>query len=273
MPLESLKGRGAIVTGASRGLGRVIARALAQEGMNLVLAARSPAGLDESARELGALGVRVIGMPTDVTSRDALAALVERTEHELGGVDVLVNNAGVEKPCPFDRLPPADLREMLEVNLIAAMTLAQLVLPRMLERGRGHIVNVASLAGKAGPPLSETYAASKAGLIGFSQSLRASYDGTGVGASAICPGYVRESGMFADRARRDGVRPPRLLGSSPPEKVAQAVVRAIRGDAPEILVTPGPARLLGALTQLFPRLPGWMIRRMRLREMYERSAP
>jgi short-subunit dehydrogenase len=263
--MTDLQGRLALVTGASRGLGRLIARTLAEEGMRLVLAARSAEELGTLARELGG-GAKAV--PADVSKRADLERLVAAA----GEVDVLVNNAGIETVCPFDQMDVDDIRRTIDVNLIAAMMLTRLVLPGMLERKRGHIVNVASLAGKSGPPLSESYAATKAGMIGFTQSLRASYDGTGVSASAICPGFVSGEGMFADRQRESGVKPPRLLGATTPERVARAVVAALTDDLPEVLVTPGPARLLAAVTQLFPRLPGWMIRRMHLRDMYRRSA-
>ena len=258
-----LEGKTALVTGASRGLGRVIARALAEEGMTLVLAARSAPEIEGLARDLG----RARAVKADVSRRSDCERLVEAA----GPIDVLVNNAGVETIGRFHELPFDEIQHMLEVNLVASLRLARLVLPGMLARRRGHIVNVASLAGKSGPPLAETYAATKAGLIGFSQSLRASYEGTGVSASAVCPGFVAGEGMFADRQRAFGVKAPRLLGATTPERVARAVVLAISEDLPEILVTPGPVRLLAAATQLFPRLPGWMIRRLNLREMYERA--
>ena len=264
-----LEGRNVVITGASRGLGRHIARALAAEKAHLVLAARSAGELEATAIDARAAGAEVRIVPTDVARRADLENLVAAA----GEVDVLVNNAGIETPWEFHRIPLEEMERMLHVNLVSAMTLARFLLPGMLERQRGHIVNMASVAGKAGPPLSETYAVTKAGLIGFTQSLRASYYGTGVSASAICPGFITEAGMFADRAARDGVTPPRLLGSSTPENVARAVVRAIRRDLPEVLVTPGPARLMAATSQLFPRLPGWIIRRTHLREMYRRSMP
>jgi short-subunit dehydrogenase len=262
--MTDLQGKVALVTGASRGLGRLIARTLAEEGMKLVLAARSAPELETLAAEVG--GAKVVA--TDVSRQEDLERLVAAA----GDVDVLVNNAGIETVCAFDGIDVGEIRRMIEVNLIAPMALTRLVLPGMLARGRGHVVNVASLAGKAGPPLSESYAATKAGLIGFTQSLRASYEGTGVSASAICPGFVSGEGMFADRQRESGVKPPRLLGATTPDRVARAVVDAITDDAPEVLVTPGPARLMAAVTQLFPRLPGWMIRRMHLRDMYKQSA-
>ncbi len=270
--MRDLGNRVALVTGASRGIGRVIAQTLGAAGMRLALVARSAAPLSELAKTLSEAGRPAFAYPVDVTDRSALASLVAQVESDLGSIDVLVNNAGIEVVCPFDELPLAEMDQILATNLVSVMTLTRLCLPGMLARSRGHIVNLASLAGKAGPPLPETYAASKAGLIGFTQSLRVSYEGSGVSASAICPGFVSDAGMFADRARAEGVRAPRLLGSSTPEAVARAVLRSIRDDVPEILVNPGPARLTAALGQLFPRLPAWLVRRLGLREMYRKSA-
>jgi short-subunit dehydrogenase len=241
--------------------------------MNVVLAARSRGELDALAAELRALGIRAMVVPTDAGRRADLEALAAAAEREAGGADVLVNNAGIEVPCEFHRLPLGDMDRMLGVNLIGALTLTRLVLPAMVARGRGHIVNIASMAGKSGPPLAEIYATTKAGLIAFTHSLRVSYHGTGVSASAICPGFIVGEGMFADRSRRDGVQPPRALGAARPEQVAEAVVRALQRDLPEILVTPGPARLMQGVAQLFPRLPGWFMRRTALRELYRKSAP
>ncbi len=260
----------AIVTGASRGIGRHIARRLAREGMAIALAARSRSELDRVAAEMTAAGARAIAIAADVADVAQLENLVRETERRLGPIDVLVNNAGIGTVTPFHRIDLGEMRRVLEVNLVGAMTLTRLVLPGMVERDRGWIVNVSSLAGKAGTPLGETYGASKAGLIGFTQSLRASYDGTGVRASVVCPGFVSGEGMFADRSSATGVQAPRGMGTSSPESVAEAVLRAIRTDAPEILVTPGPGRLLAAMSQLFPRLPGWVVRRAHLRDLYEK---
>ncbi len=260
----------AIVTGASRGIGPHIARLLAKDGMAVALAARSQTELDRVAAEMTSQGARVIAVAADVADVGQLEQLVQETERQLGPIDVLVNNAGIETVAAFHAMDLAEMRKILEVNLIGAMTLTRLVLPSMVERNRGWIVNVSSLAGKSGPPLAETYAATKAGLIGFTQSLRASYDGTGVHASVICPGFISGEGMFVDRSAPLGVKAPRAIGTSSPEQVAEAVLRAIRIDAPEILVTPGPGRLMAAMSQLFPRLPGWVVRRIHLRDLYEK---
>lgn len=248
--MENLRGTTAIVTGASRGIGRTIVRHLANEGVKLVLAARSASELDDVAREVpGALAC-----PTDVSSEPALAALVQRAEREIGPVDLVVNNAGIELTQHYERAATEDLRSIVDVNLVGPMILTRLVLPGMLLRGRGHVVNVASMAGKSGPPFVAAYAATKAGLIGLTQSLRAELHGRGVGVSVVCPGFVSEAGMFANATREHGSRAPRVAGTVSPDEVATAVVRAIRDDLPEVLVNPGPARLAGALMELFPRV-------------------
>ncbi len=259
--MRALKGKTAIVTGASRGLGPYIARALGDRGMNLVLAARSREGLESVAAELRSRGVETAVVPCDVTDAAAREALVGEAEAAFGGVHVLVNNAGIESTFPYHRLPPTEIERVIAVNLIAPMLLTRLVLPRMLAQREGHIVNIASLAGKQGPPYNEPYAASKAGLIGFTQSLRAEYRGVGVSASVVCPGFVREAGMFADARARVPREPSRLLGTTTPQAVASAVARCIERDLPEALVNPGPTRLLMAILALAPSFGAWFASR------------
>ncbi len=150
---------------------------------------------------------------------------------------------------------------MVRVNLIAPMLLTWLVLPGMLERRQGHIVNMSSLAGKAGPAYEEPYGATKAGLIGFTQSLRGTYRRSGVSASVVCPGFVEE-GMYAKTKEEFGTVVPRLLGVSKPEVVASAVIRAIKKDLPEVIVNPGPIRPLLMMTAISPNLGEWMIERI-----------
>ncbi|MEO6951192.1 MAG: SDR family NAD(P)-dependent oxidoreductase [Polyangia bacterium] len=262
----SLNGARCLVTGASRGLGRHIARSLAGRGAVLHLLARSKEDLQSVAAELSGSTVHIHAI--DITDRAAIEALVA----ELPPIDVLVNNAGIETISYFHEIPVPELLKILDVNLTSALVLTRLLVPGMVERKHGHIVNIASLAGKTGPPLAETYAVTKAGLIAFTQSLRASYAGTGVSASAVCPGFIRGEGMYADRAARTGGKPPALVGSSPPEEVGEAVVRTILHDEPERFVTPTPARLLAAINAVSPRLIGWLGERLQLRAMYEKQA-
>jgi short-subunit dehydrogenase len=163
----------------------------------------------------------------------------------------------VEFTSIYHELSEENIYGMLRVNLEAPMILSKLVLPEMLERKRGHIVNISSLAGKSSPAFQEPYAATKAGLIAFTASLRATYRGSGVSASVIVPGFV-EAGIYARLKAVTGRSAPALLGACQPEWVAQAVIRAVQRDIPEIIVNPLPVRPLLALTALFPALGGWL---------------
>ena len=259
--MKNLRGRTAILTGASKGIGVHVARALAKQGTNLVLAARSVNALEEVRKAVERQGVRAIAVPTDVGDRSALKSLAERAVSEFGSIDILVNNAGIELILAYHKLRPEEIEEMVRVNLIAPMHLTWLVLPGMLERRQGHIVNMSSLAGKAGPAYEEPYGATKAGLIGFTQSLRGSYRRSGVSASVVCPGFVEE-GMYAKTKEEFGVTVPRLLGVSKPEAVASGVIRAIKKDLPEVIVNPGPIRPLLTMAAISPSLGEWMIERI-----------
>ena len=250
--MKDLRGTTAVLTGASRGIGVHIARALAKEGVNLSLAARSQPELDAVRDELTALGVRVISIRCDVTSADDRAELLARTEAELGPIDILVNNAGIETASHFEDADEADIVRTLDVNLIAAMLLTRSVLPGMLERGRGHIVNMASGAGKIGVPYAVAYATSKHGLVGFTNSLRSEYHRRPVGFSVVCPGFVSRTGMYA-RWEDHGVKAPKIAGRSTPEKVADIVVKCIHKNRAEALVNTPPVRPLVVLASIAPQ--------------------
>src|SRR5207245_101280 len=144
--MRDLSGRTAIVTGASRGIGRYIVRALAAERMNPVLAARSAEALQAARSEAEAGGGRALAVPSDVTRRADLEGLVSAATREFGTVDVLVNNAGVLSLFPYERLQLDAIERELQVNLLAPMLLARLVLPGMLQQRRGHVVNISSMA-------------------------------------------------------------------------------------------------------------------------------
>jgi short-subunit dehydrogenase len=268
--VKELRGKTALVTGASRGIGAHIARALASEGMRLVLAARSAEALEGIAAELRARGAEVVTIPADLARRDHIEALAERA----GGVDVLVNNAGLELAAAYHTVAPATIDELIAVNLTAPMILTRLLLPGMIARGGGHVVNISSLAGLVGTPYGEVYCATKHGLVGFTRSLRATAEaeGYGVGASVICPGFISDEGMFADAAGGAGVEAPALLGTSPPEAVAKAVVRAIVRDEPEVIVNGRPV-LPMLLTQLFsPRMAPKIASRVGVVTLFRRLA-
>jgi short-subunit dehydrogenase len=240
----------AIVTGASRGIGTHIARALANEGMNLILAARHAADLNRVAHELSPSATgRVIAVPTDLTDRNGLNTLVSTAEAEFGTIDVLVNNAGLDSVRFFHQESPDVIEQLVSVNLTAPIVLTRLVLPGMLERRRGHIVNLASLAAKIPFPFDVMYATSKAGLAHFTTSLRAECRGTGVSASVILAGQFTDIGVSAQALKEAGVRKPKSVPTSAPEAAGQAVIRALQKDLAEIAI-PGPALVFTRIPQL-----------------------
>ena len=239
----------AIVTGASRGVGVYIAKALAKEGMNLVLAARNPSGLENVAKEIKASGVKVITVPTDISDFNTLKHLVSMTEAEFGAIDVLVNNAALDSPISFHKERPEVIEQIMATNLTAPILLNRLVLPGMLERRRGHIVNIASLVAKIPFPYDVLYATSKAGLAHFTASLRAEYRGSGVSASVIMAGAFTDTGLSAQALKDTGVVKPNSVPTSPPESAGQAVIQAIKKDLPEIGI-PAPALLFTSIPAL-----------------------
>jgi len=258
--MQELKGRVAVLTGASRGIGVHVARSLARRGVRLALAARSAEQLEVVRAEVAGLGVDAIAVPTDVSDSEARKALIAAAEEQLGPVDILVNNAGIETAAAYEHVTEDEVRRFIEVNLVAPMHLTRLVLPGMLERDRGHVVNMGSLAGLGPTAFGESYAATKHGLVGFTKSLRASskVSKSNVSASSICPGFVRDVGMY-QQMQDDGANPSgAMLGTSSPESVGEAVVRAIVKDLPDVVVNPGFPRLMFALLMLFPRMSEWI---------------
>jgi len=253
----------ALITGTSRGIGPYIARALAREGMNLVLAARSADGLERVKEEVKALGMQAIGVPTDLANHDARVALANRAKREFGGVDVLINNAGGDPQRQFHHYSSEDVERVLQLNLTAPLELTRLLLSGMLERGRGHIVNIGSIAGSMGFPLTEVYAASKDGLGGFTRLLRADYGDKGIGASLIILGTILGAGATTDTIDELGIKLPLAgrLFASPPEAVAEAVVKALKHNKAETVVMPGPGKLIKAQLDWFPGM-GPMVNRL-----------
>jgi short-subunit dehydrogenase len=269
--MKKLQGRTAIVTGTSRGIGPYIAKSLTKEGVNLVLAARSAQELDEVAADLRTDEVRVITVPTDLADRAALRSLVAKAEHELGEIDILVNNAGFDWQIPFHRLSLEDLEHSIQVNLMAPIELTHLLLPGMLDRGRGHIVNISSIAGYVGFPYTEAYAAAKSGLMGFTRTLRADYRGSGVSASTLILGAIGGAGVGARAEEETGVKAP-SFPLPHARTVGKATVRAIKRDKAEIVIFPGPGRLMKALWDFFPGMGPSMNRRAGVNGVMERIA-
>jgi short-subunit dehydrogenase len=247
-----LRGSTTLLTGASRGLGAVLAPALAAGGTNLVIAARDAEKLERVRAQCASFNVDVRVIAADVS----VAADRERLVRDAGPVDVLINNAGIQMTRAVVDQTGTDIESQLVTNLIAPIELTRLVLPGMLERRRGAIVNISSMSGKAATPYNAIYAATKHGLNGFTVSLRYELEGTGVHAGVVCPGFVASTGMWA----ATGQRAPAFMREVKPEKVVRAVFDVLNG-AGEVLVTPSPMRPVLALSVLFPSLEGVILRR------------
>jgi short-subunit dehydrogenase len=237
-----LAGRSALLTGATGGLGRAIAKALAGRGANLLLSGRRAEALEALAAELPGGEHRVL--PADLAEPGA----AEKLAAEAGEVDVLVANAGLPGTGRLSEFTTEQLTGTLRVNLEAPMLLARALEAGMLERGSGHMVFVSSLSGKSATPLSSVYNATKFGLRGFALGLRADLAPRGIGVSIVSPGTIREAGMYAD----SGAPPVPGLGTGSPEQVAAAVVRAVERDKVEIAVAPRRQRLLAHFALISP---------------------
>jgi short-subunit dehydrogenase len=241
----------AIVTGASHGIGEYIARALAARRMNLLLVARSESELARLADELRSRDTKVAIAAVDLGEPEAAAQVAAAAATELGTVEVLVNNAALELQRRFHTIGADEIEAVIRVDLITPIELTHLLLPGMLERGYGRIVNISSIAGRVGFPHTETYAASKDGLIAFGRVLRNDYRRAGVSASAIVLGAVKDAGIGQRTIDELGLKTNTSFMVTP-EKVVKSVLRAIDKDKAEIVVMPGPGRLLKALLDLFP---------------------
>ena len=248
-----MEGRNVIITGASHGIGTHIARELSGRGANLLLVARSEAELACVSEELRRPGTTVAFVGVDLARPDAAERVLAAARAEFSSVDILVNNAAVELQRRFHTLDVDEIEHVIRVDLTTPVVLSRLLLPEMLDQGYGRIVNISSLAGHVGFPFSEAYAASKDGLTAFSRVLRNDYRRAGVSASAIVLGAVKEAGI-GQRTLDEFDLKTSTSFMVKPKKVADAVVRAIEKDKAEIVVMPGPGRLMKALMDLFPGL-------------------
>ena len=188
--MKPLAGHHALVTGANRGIGAAIARHLATAGANVSLLVRTPTNAEPLVQALEALGVRAVIVAADVTDAPALARALGDAVAARGPVDVLVNNAGTAETGPFHRSDDALFARMIGVHLMAPVHATQAVLPAMVARGRGRIVNIASVAGLVGGPYVTAYTAAKHALVGLTRALAVEYRNTGVLVNAVCPGYT-----------------------------------------------------------------------------------
>lgn len=242
--MDAIAGRVALVTGAGRGIGRAIALALAREGADVAVAARTVPEIEAVAAEVAALGRRTMFLPLDLLDRGGIARAPRLVAEQLGPVELLVNNAGIHDAAPVHKLEDAQWDAVVAVNLTAPVLLTRACLPAMYERGFGRVVNVASVAGKIGLKYGAAYSASKHGLIGFTRSLALEGARKGLTANAICPSWTETrmmdeavEGLALATGRTEADARAALLRSNPlgraalPEEVADAAVFLIRNGA------------------------------------------
>lgn len=235
--------RVAFITGASSGLGRGLALRLAREGYAVGLAARRAPDLDQVAREIREAGGAALPVTMDVRDPDAVAEGILRCAGALGPVDLLVANAGISEQTGARGLSARVVEEVLRVNFLGAVYAVEAVLPGMLERGRGQLVGVGSLAGYGGLPLTAAYSASKGALHNFFESLRLDLRETGVSVTFITPGYVR-----SPLTERNAHAMPFLLET---DDAVERMARAIRRRDP-LLTFPFPLAAAAWVAQLLP---------------------
>ncbi len=211
-----LQGQVAIVTGAGRGIGRATALELARMGADIVVAELDQDGAKRTAAEVGALGRRALVVPTDVTVRADLRAMVDRARAELGRIDILVNNAGIYRAAATLDVTDEHWDAIMNINAKAVFFASQAVLPTMIAQKSGAIVSLASMAGKIGSKTNLPYNASKAAVISMTKSLALAHAADGIRANCVCPGFV-ETDMWTVVAREQS----KLMGLTPEEFTRQ----------------------------------------------------
>lgn len=237
-----ISGSTVLLTGATGGIGHAIARAVAARGGRLIVTGRRADRLEQLATELNGRALAV-----DLAEPDE----VDRLVREVGEVDILIANAALPASGTLESFTVNEIDRALDVNLRAPILLAKHLTPAMVAKGRGHLVFISSLIGKMPSASASVYCATKFGLRGFAGSLRGDLHGTGVGASVVFPGIIRDAGMFAEAK----VDVPPGVGTSSPDDVARGVVKAIEKNRGEVVVAPAAQRLFGVLGGL---APGWL---------------
>lgn len=267
-----IRNRVIVLTGASRGLGSVLARALAQEGARLVLAARSEEQLEALRQALLPLGAEVHVVRTDVARLKERRALITFAEQTFGHIDILINNAGIFVAGELEQVEPQQLQDALAINLEAPISFTSLVLPGMLRRKSGQIINIASIGGMLPVGWAEIYAATKHGLLGFTRSLdiRLKTEKSGVHVSAICPGFIDDIGMYADKVDRTRGGPALLLHPCRSEDVVKAVLLSIQDHRLERIINTAPVRPLVVIGAISATLGSYLTRVLGLHGLIRR---
>ena len=228
--MQNLTGKNALITGAGRGIGRATAIAFAKEGINVGLLGRTAANLEKVANELSEYGVNVTMATADVSDNESVLAAVEHIKSELGPIDILINNAGIGKFGKFLELSPEEFKDIIDVNLMGVYYVTRAVLPEMIKRESGDIINISSTAGQKGAPLTSAYSASKFGLLGLTESLMLEVRKHNIRVSALTPSTVATD-LAIESNLTDG-NPDKVMQ---PEDLAEVMVAQLKLH-PRILV-------------------------------------
>jgi len=256
--MRKLRNKSALVTGAASGIGRAIALRLAREGVDLFLLDIDEAGLVDVVSAVKRERVDAIGRRCDVSEPEQIAASVAHILDRWDGIDLLVNNAGVSYYGQTAEMTAENCERLLAINLHAPIHFTRELLPTLLERPEAHVLNVASFFGLIGTRRLAAYTASKFGLVGFSESLRAEYGRAGLGVTALCPGFVATNlfttaPLGADRQQHK--LPPRWMITTP-EKIAARAVKAVYRNQAQVVMQPY-AKLAHLGKRFFPSLLDW----------------
>ena len=256
---RNLAGLRILITGASQGIGRALALAAAKRGMKALAAARSVALLDELALEAGAAGGVLKTVEADVTAPDHRPRMAEAAQRHFGGLDVLVNNAGVGATGHFADVSPERLRTIMEVNFFGLTETTRACLPLLRQGVTPAIVNISSIAGKRGLPARSEYSASKFAVQGFSEALRAELDKDGIDVLVVCPGLTQTNFSRNMIEQKALLRFDHLRGMTS-EQVADATLGVLERGRHEVTLTT-QGRLLVLVCRFLPRLADFIARR------------
>ena len=224
--MEDLKGKVALVTGGARGIGKAICTQLADCGCHIVVSDIDQAGAESAAKEMEALGVRSMGVQADVSSTEQTEAMIKSVLAEMGRIDILVNNAGITRDGLLMRMSEADWDLVLKINLTGAFICTKAVIRHMMKQRSGKIINMASVVGVGGNVGQANYAASKAGLIGFTKSVAKEVASRNIQANAIAPGYIvtEMTDHVSEEAKAWFLNNTPLKRPGSPEDVARTVI-------------------------------------------------
>lgn len=256
-----------LVTGGSSGLGRVIAEAFSQAGAKLVVVGLEQPQVEQAADEMRAGGRDVLGIHADITRQEDVDRLFAQILKRFGRLDVLVNNAGRSMRGKVLDTTPDQFRDLMELNFIALVRCTRAAVPLLLEQ-RGHVINIGSLAAKSAARWVGAYPATKFAVAAYSQQLRLELGPQGLHVLLVCPGPIKrkDSRLYPLDGLEDVPESARAPGAGvkvraiTPQALARSILRACQGRRPELIV-PGKARLLFAISQLWPSFGDWIVRR------------